>query len=70
VEDVPPEDRLDLPYMNGRKHPVTGLEGESAAHCGWHVIVVRQQIIAKIGHVTAVELGFILRRLAAHGIHF
>ncbi|MGL4552366.1 MAG: hypothetical protein ACRC33_14395 [Gemmataceae bacterium] len=70
VDDIPSDDRLGLPYLNGRRHPVTGLEGESAAHCGWYVEAVRQEIAGRIGHVTDLELAFILRRLKARGILF
>jgi hypothetical protein len=68
VDKIPDEDRVPLPYMNGRRHPVPGLEGESAAHCGWQVYVTRHNILGTRGHAPAAEFAVILQRLRALGV--
>jgi hypothetical protein len=67
VDEIPPADRVDIPYpraqLNGDPHPMTGLVCECAAACHWQTVVRESQVENVAGRVPTYLLDRILARV-------
>ena len=61
--EVRTEDRVDLPYLHDRRHPVTGLDKPCAAACFWQEVVPQDAVLRVLGTVPPEPLHRILARV-------